>query len=134
MNRPAAEPRADRAPCRSRRRRPAASRRAALEPERVPAPARRSKRVRHPLVIAGNAIFTVLIVVSVAVGGALYVGKQRFETPGPLSDDKVVNIPRGLGIRDIADLLAREGVIDQPWVFIGGGDGVKGRRRTQCGE
>lgn len=113
---------------------PPRSPRAALEPERVPAPARRSRRVRHPLVIAGNAIFTVLIVVSVAVGGALYVGKQRFEAPGPLSDDKVVNIPRGLGIRDIADLLAREGVIDQPWVFIGGVLVLKARGDLKSGE
>jgi UPF0755 protein len=113
---------------------PPRSPRAALEPERVPAPARRSRRVRHPLVIAGNAIFTVLIVVSVAVGGALYVGKQRFEAPGPLNDDKVVNIPRGLGIRDIADLLAREGVIDQPWVFIGGVLVLKARGDLKSGE
>ena len=113
---------------------PPRSPRAALEPERVPAPARRSRRVRHPLVIAGNAIFTVLIVVSVAVGGALYVGKQRFEAPGPLSDDKVVNIPRGLGIRDIADLLAREGVIDQPWVFMGGVIALKARGDLKSGE
>ena len=113
---------------------PPRSPRAALEPERVPAPARRSRRVRHPLVIAGNAIVTVLIVLSVAVGGALYVGKQRFEAPGPLSDDKVVNIPRGLGIRDIADLLAREGVIDQPWVFIGGVLVLKARGDLKSGE
>ncbi len=87
--------------------------RAALEPERVPIPNRRSQRVRHPVVIVGNAIFTFLVVLSVAVGLGLYFGKQRFETPGPLPEDKVVNIPRGLGIRDIADLLQREGVIDQ---------------------
>src|SRR3974390_3774605 len=85
------------------------SARAALEPERVPIPKRRSKRVRHPLVIIGNAIFTVLVVLSVAVGGALYFGKQRFEAPGPLTEDKVVDIPHGLGVRDIADLLTREG-------------------------
>jgi len=113
---------------------PPRSPRAALEPERVPVPNRRSKRVRHPLVIAGNAIFTVLIVVAVAVGGALYVGKQRFEAPGPLAADKVVNIPRGLGIRDIADLLTREGVIDQPWVFIGGVLVLKARGDLKHGE
>ena len=90
--------------------------------------------MRHPLVIVGNAIFTVLIVVSVAVGGALYVGKQRFEAPGPLTEDKVVNIPRGLGIRDIADLLQREGVIDQPWVFIGGVLVLKARGDLKHGE
>ena len=45
--------------------------RAALEPERVPMPSRRSSRARHPVIVVGNAIFTVLIVISVAVGAAL---------------------------------------------------------------
>jgi len=105
-----------------------------LEPEKVPTPARRSRRVRHPLVIAGNAIFTVLIVFAVAVGGALWVGRQRFEAPGPLQQDKVVNIPRGLGIKDISDVLVREGVIDQPWVFIGGVLVLKARGGLKSGE
>ena len=119
---------------RRRQRKPPRSPRAALEPERVPMPKRRSKRVRHPLVIVGNAIFTVLVVISVAVGGALFVGKQRFEAPGPLAEDKVVNIPRGLGIRDISDLLMREGVIDQPYVFIGGVIVLKARGELKYGE
>jgi peptidoglycan lytic transglycosylase G len=108
--------------------------RAALEPERVPLPGRRSRRVRHPLVIAGNALFTVLVVVSLAVGAALYFGKQRFDAPGPLEESKVVNIPRGLGIKDIAMLLEREGVIDQPYVFIGGVMVMKARGGLKHGE
>ena len=108
--------------------------RAALEPERVPIPNRRSQRVRHPLVVVGNAIFTLLVVVSIAVGAALFFGKQRFEAPGPLPEDKVVNIPRGLGIRDIADLLQREGVIDQPYVFMGGVIALKARGDLKSGE
>jgi UPF0755 protein len=108
--------------------------RAALEPEKVPVPSRRSKRVRHPLVIAGNAVFTVLVLTAVAVGAALYVGKQRFDAPGPLAEDKVVNIPRGLGIKDIASLLEREDVIDQPYVFIGGVMVMKARGGLKHGE
>ncbi len=108
--------------------------RLALEPERVPPPARRSRRVRHPLVIVGNAIFTLLVVASVAVGAALYLGKQRFEAPGPLPEDKVVNIPRGLGIRDIALLLQQQGVIDQPYVFMGGVTVLKARGGLKSGE
>jgi hypothetical protein len=106
----------------------------ALEPDKVPPPKRRSKRVRHPLVIAGNAIFTMLVLLSLAAGAALYVGKQRFEAPGPLTENKVVNIPRGLGIRDIALLLEREGVIDQPYVFIGGVLVMKARGDLKHGE
>ena len=108
--------------------------RAALEPERVPIPTRRSRRVRHPLVVIGNAVFTLLVVVSIAGGAALFFGKQRFEAPGPLAADKVVNIPRGAGIRDIADLLQREGVIDQPYVFMGGVIVLKARGELKSGE
>ena len=108
--------------------------RAALEPERVPMPSRRSSRVRHPVIVVGNAIFTVLIVISIAVGAALFFGKQRFETPGPLAEDKVVNIPRGLGIRDIADVLQREGVVDQPYIFMGGVVALKARGELKYGE
>ena len=108
--------------------------RAALEPERVPIPSRRSRRVRHPLVVIGNAVFTVLVLISIAIGAALFFGKQRFEAPGPLVEDKVVNIPRGLGTRDIADLLQREGVIDQPYVFMGGIIALKARGELKYGE
>ena len=108
--------------------------RAALQPQRVPAPRPRSRRVRHPMVIIGNAIFTVLVVVSLTVGIGLYLGKQRFDEPGPLAADKVVNIPRGLGIKDISDLLTREGVIDQPWVFMGGVTVLKARGGLKHGE
>jgi len=108
--------------------------RAALEPERVPMPTRRSSRARHPVIVVGNAVFTVLIVISIAVGATLFFGKQRFDAPGPLADDKVVNIPRGLGIRDIADVLQREGVIDQPYVFMGGAIALKARGELKYGE
>lgn len=108
--------------------------RLALEPERVPSPVPRSQRVRHPLVVAGNAVFMFLLLAALAVGGALYLGKSRFEAPGPLQDDKIVNIPRGLGVRDIADLLTREGVIEQPWVFTGGVYVLKEKESLKYGE
>ena len=108
--------------------------RAALEPERVAMPTRRSRHARHPLVVAGNAVFTILLILLLVGGGAFVVGKQRFEAAGPLSEDKIVNIPRGLGIRDIAELLVREGVVDQPWTFIGGVIVMKARDELKFGE
>src|SRR3954468_11239821 len=108
--------------------------RAALEPEYMPEPNRPSRRARHPLVIAGNAIFTITLVVALA-GGLLYsYGKHKLEAVGPLDRERVVNIPRGLGLREIADLLARENVIDQPWVFIGGVLVLKAREELKYGE
>jgi UPF0755 protein len=113
---------------------PPRSPRAALEPEMVPPPKRRSKRARHPVVIVGNAIFTLLVVIAVAAGAGLYVGKQKFDAPGPLPEDKVVNIPAGLGTKDISDLLVREGVIDQPYIFIGSVIVMKVRSALKHGE
>ncbi len=75
----------------SEKRRTLRSPRAALEPERVPEPNRPSRRARHPIVVAGSAIFTLILLAAIAVG-----------------------------FGDIADLLQREGVIEQKWVFLGG--------------
>jgi UPF0755 protein len=92
--------------------------RAALEPERVQIPTRWSQTARHPLVIAGNAVFTILILVALVGGVVFAFAKHRYDTAGPLQADKVVNIPPRLGIRDIADLLVKEGVIEHPLTFI----------------
>jgi peptidoglycan lytic transglycosylase G len=109
------------------------SARARLEPERMPAPARPSRRARHPIVIAGNAILTILLIVGLALAAGVGIGKQRFEAPGPLEQDKIVNIPRG-GLPEVADLLQREGVIEHKWVFIGGVVLLKARDDLKFGE
>jgi UPF0755 protein len=107
--------------------------RAALQPENVPVPTRRSRRARNPIVIAGNALLTLVFLLTVAAGVGFVLGKQRFELPGPLAADKVVNIPKG-GIRDTADLLQREGVIDQPYLFMAGALLIKARNELKYGE
>jgi UPF0755 protein len=108
--------------------------RAALQPDDVPLPSRRAKRrTRNSIVIAGNALLTAVFIVTISVGVAFVIGKQRFDLAGPLAQDKVVNIPRG-GIRDTADLLAREGVIDQPYLFMAGALVYKTRDDLKSGE
>jgi UPF0755 protein len=107
--------------------------RAALQPDNVPTPTRRSKRTRNPIVIAGNALLTIIFLVTISAGVGFMIGKQRFDLPGPLASEKVVNIPRG-GIRDTAELLAREGVIDQPYLFMAGALLAKARDDLKYGE
>ena len=109
--------------------------RAALEPEQVPPPPKRSARARNPFVIAGNAIITIILVVMIGVGGGYVYGKQKLEAPGPLADEKVVNIPARAGMGDIADILQREGVIDNNrWAFFGGVIAMKARSDLKSGE
>ncbi|ABD87857.1 endolytic transglycosylase MltG [Rhodopseudomonas palustris] len=109
--------------------------RAALEPEQVPPPPKRSDRARNPLVVIGNAIITVVLVVMIGTGGIYVYGKQKIEAPGPLQDDKIVNIPQRAGMGDIGDILQREGVIDNNrWAFIGSVFALKARADLKPGE
>jgi len=108
--------------------------RAALEPEQVPPP-RRSERARNPFVIVGNAIITFVLLAMIGTGVAYYYGKQTIEAPGPLQEDKVVNIPARAGMTDIADVLQREGVIDNNrWAFIGAVFALRARSELKPGE
>jgi UPF0755 protein len=107
--------------------------RTAIEPDTVELPSRRSSGARHPLVVIGNAVISIFVLLAVVSGVLLVVGKQRFEQPGPLARDTVVNIPKG-GVRDIADVLQRQGVIDQPYVFMGGVVVLKASQDLKAGE
>src|SRR5215470_14565547 len=82
--------------------------RAALEPDHVPAPSRPSRRARNPLVIVGNAVFTALVLVLIVVGAAVVFGKSWFEAPGPLQEDKVVNIGGVFALKARTELKAGE--------------------------
>jgi UPF0755 protein len=97
----------------------------------MPMPPRRSIRARHPLVIVGNALFTILVIVVVAGGVTFFIGKQWFDAAGPLLEDKVVNIPARSGTRDIAELLQREGVIDGPLIFVVGATALKLKTQSE---
>src|ERR1700728_1164739 len=109
--------------------------RAALEPEQVPPPPKRSERARNPFVVAGNAIITIVLVLMIGAGAGYIYGRQKIEAPGPLQEDKIVNIPARAGMTDIADILQREGVIDNNrWAFIGSVFALKARSELKPGE
>jgi UPF0755 protein len=109
--------------------------RAALEPEQVAVPTRRSGRARNPFVIAGNAVFTLLILLVLGGSAAFVIGKSHFEAPGPLDEDKVVNIPPRLGLMEIAETLRREGVMNESnAIFIGSVLALKARTELKFGE
>ena len=109
--------------------------RAALEPERVPPPPKRSERARNPFVVVGNAIITIVLFLMIGAGGVYVYGKQMLEAPGPLQEEKLVNIPTRSKTRDIAEILQREGVIAvNPWAFMGGVFALKASSELKPGE
>ncbi len=109
--------------------------RAALEPEQVPRPPLRSLRARNPLVVIGNAIMSLLILAMIVGGVVFYYGKKTLEAKGPLTEDKVVNIPPRAGMTDIDDILVRNGVTDADrWTFIGAVLALNARSGLKSGE
>lgn len=93
-----------------------------------------SDRARHPLVVVGNAIFTLLLLLGVGGAGLFLYGNHVLEEPGPLIEEKSVVIPRGSTIADIADKLEAEGVIRSADVFSIGQKLTKRDAKFQAGE
>ncbi len=75
-----------------------------------------------------------LIILAALGAGALLWGEQEFKQPGPSVEDRVVILPRGASLDDIARRLARAGVIDRPWLFRIGVRLSGAARGLQAGE
>lgn len=65
------------------------------------------------------AIVSSLVMILLAAGAlfAAYMVWQAYDEPGPLAEARTVIVPRGSGVDDIADHLARNGVIASARVF-----------------
>ncbi len=108
--------------------------REAIQPEPAPGPPGASRRARHPVIVALSGVFTFLLLLIIAAGAVFYAGSVQFEAAGPLQQPRTVVVPRGQGTREIAQLLEREGVIDQSWIFVGGLLMEKAQGELKAGE
>lgn len=81
---------------------------------------RPSQAARHPAITIGSGIFTFLLFSLCGAVLAAWYGDRAYNGPGPLTAEKTVLIPRGAGVRDMAETLEREGVIANWLVFIVG--------------
>ena len=89
----------------------------AIKPAIAPPPPPRIRRPRGGLLSTLSGLFSFLaLICMIAIVGLVLIARQA-AAPGPLDEDQVVVIPRNTGTAGIAEILAREGVIDQPLLF-----------------
>lgn len=62
------------------------------------------------------ALFAFLLSASIAAAGVALWAMDRFDRAGPLDEPKIVLVPRGAGVKSIAALLEREGVVSDAWL------------------
>jgi UPF0755 protein len=89
----------------------------AIKPMAAPPPPPRIRRPRGGMLSAFSGFLTLLIAIAGAALFGVVVLDREASSKGPLQDDKVVLIPRNTGTSEIANILKREGVIEQPTLF-----------------
>ena len=89
----------------------------ALKPVAAPPPPPRVRPPRGGLLSALSGFLSFAVVAAFATILGIALVEQQVSEPGPLSEDKVVVIPRNTGTSEIADILRREGVIGRPFLF-----------------
>jgi UPF0755 protein len=82
-----------------------------------PMPPRTIRRPRGGFLSAFSGFLTFLIAFAGAALFGIVMLEREVKEPGPLQADKVVAIPRNSGTNEIATILQREGVIEQPMLF-----------------
>ncbi|MBY8918687.1 endolytic transglycosylase MltG [Nitratireductor sp. L1-7-SE] len=88
-----------------------------LRPEAGTPPPRRSRRARSQFVVFLNFVFSSIVFLVILAGFAFYFGKREFHQPGPSRTAETVMIKPNTGVRQIASLLEREGVISDARIF-----------------
>lgn len=90
----------------------------ALRPEKgTPPPAKRSRRSRSQIVVFLNFVLSLILLVMVGGGLAVYFGKKAFIEPGPSAIGDTFLVKPNTGVSQIAEQLERRGLISDARVF-----------------
>jgi len=83
---------------------------------------------------AWRALLVLLVAIVVAAGGIAVWGNAAFQRPGTLDREAIVVIPRGAGLRGIAESLRDAGVIRHPLLFTVAARWTNAHRDLKAGE
>jgi UPF0755 protein len=81
-----------------------------------------------------NGALTVLVLLLLLAGAAVYYVRDQFERPGPLDSSTVIAIPKGEGVNAVAQRLEREGAISDQRIFVLGAYYLGARNKLKAGE
>ena len=89
----------------------------AFRPEQGTPPPRRSRAARNQFVIFLNFVLSTVILAVIAIGIALWFGREEFVAPGPAATATTFTVPRAAGTSQIAAQLARRNLITDERIF-----------------
>jgi UPF0755 protein len=89
----------------------------ALRPEIGTPPPKRSRASRNQIVVFMNFIVSSAMLLVLAAGLAVYLGKREFDGPGPAETTQTFLVKQNSGLIDIADQLERRGLISDARIF-----------------
>ncbi|MCX7303420.1 MAG: endolytic transglycosylase MltG [Hyphomicrobiales bacterium] len=89
----------------------------ALRPEAGTPPPKRSRASRSQIVVFMNFIVTTAVLLVIATGVAVFVGKSEFDGPGPSTTTSNFLVRPSTGVAEIADQLERRGLISDSRIF-----------------
>ncbi|WP_425418821.1 endolytic transglycosylase MltG [Oricola indica] len=92
----------------------------ALRPEPAVGPPSRARQARSQVVVFFNFLITLVVVGMIAIGGALYYGKVRFEEAGPSSLAVTHAVRPGASLGQIASSLESRNIISNARIFEAG--------------
>ena len=83
-------------------------------------------------ILARTVLF--LLIVAAAAAAAFEWGREAFERPGPVRQEIIVMLPQGIGLDEVAQRLAKAGVVERWWVFALGVRASGKARELRAGE
>lgn len=83
---------------------------------------------------AVRIVLAILLIVAGGVIGGVIWAWDAYKSPGPLTSETAVIVPKGAGVQEIAELLRDKGVIDNPHLFVLGARYTEMARRMRAGE
>jgi len=89
----------------------------ALRPEVGTPPPKRSRASRSQFVVFMNFLVSLVMIMVIGAGVAVYIGKSEFEGPGPSNTTTTFLVKEGTGVTDIAAQLERRGLISDSRIF-----------------